>query len=71
MKAAARFSWVVGYNSLGGLCHGAEILGAKFPYPFERSREDARTNFTNVDGRDVRPQAKAKGTQALPVRPDA
>src|SRR6266576_111051 len=31
----------------------------------------ARTNFTNVDGCNLRPEAKAAGTEALPVRADA
>src|SRR5882762_2033649 len=37
----------------------------------EISREDAGTDFTDVDGCNVRPQAKAEGAKALPVRADA
>src|SRR2546429_254659 len=35
------------------------------------SRKDAGTDFTDVDGCNVRPQAKAEGAEALPVRADA
>src|SRR5258708_15487540 len=42
------------------------------PYPSpEINREDAGTDFTDVDGRNIRPQAKAEGAEALPVRADA
>ena len=37
----------------------------------EINRKDAGTNFTNVDGCNLRPEAKAAGTEALPVRADA
>src|SRR2546426_52795 len=49
------------------------ILGAVVdPYPFsEISRKDAGTDFTDVDGGNVRPQAKTEGAKALPVRADA
>jgi hypothetical protein len=41
-----------------------EIVGAsEYPYPFlEISRQDAGTDFTDVDGGNLRPQAKAEGT---------
>src|SRR6202521_447335 len=51
---------VLGYNGYLHLCPILEISG-----------EDAGTDFTDVDGCDVRPQAKAEGAEALPVRPDA
>ena len=37
----------------------------------EINRKDAGTDFTNVDGGNLRPEAKAAGTEALPVRADA
>src|SRR6266567_434233 len=63
----------LGYNSGLWSPQYEEILGAWVnPYPFlEISREDAGTGFTNVDGRNVRPEAKAAGAKALSVCADA
>src|SRR6266480_543190 len=60
MKAAERNTPVLGYNRD---LHRCSIL--------EISRKDAGTDFTDVHGCDVCPQAKAEGAKALPVRADA
>src|SRR5437879_7708240 len=63
----------LGYNKSLWSPWYEEILGAEVhPYPFlEISREDAGTGFTNVDGGNVRPEAKAEGAEALSVCADA
>jgi len=38
---------------------------------FGDKQEDAGTDFADVDGCNIRPQAKAQGAKALPVRADA
>src|SRR5882762_2328614 len=72
-KSSRADAGVIGYNSCWQSPLYEEILGARvYPYPFlEISRKDAGTDFTDVDGCDVRPKAKAERSKAVPVRADA